>query len=204
MTDQFNRSTHGGESGRHHSAYPHGDQPSSVRPLHEVLAYRNDDVVERFTGQYAITSEESEDIFHETKKWLWLSAQPDASHVTIVEPLWIIDEMWHNFVLFTRDYMDFCRSYFEIYLHHVPVTGRAKEGMAMERAEAPEVYADIQAARQRAQCEYIHRKLGEATLLKWYVAYPLRYDTEFVARKRVAPIMEWQPSELLCALHTGA
>jgi len=31
-----------------------------------------------------------------------------------------IDEMWHTFILFTRDYAAFCEGHFGCFLHHVP------------------------------------------------------------------------------------
>jgi len=31
-----------------------------------------------------------------------------------------IDQMWHIFLLYTQDYMDFCEKYFGEYLHHLP------------------------------------------------------------------------------------
>lgn len=31
-----------------------------------------------------------------------------------------VDEVWHTFILFTRDYADFCQGVFGFYLHHQP------------------------------------------------------------------------------------
>jgi hypothetical protein len=35
-----------------------------------------------------------------------------------------VDEVWHAFILFTKDYADFCRSVFGEFIHHVPRTSR--------------------------------------------------------------------------------
>lgn len=35
-------------------------------------------------------------------------------------PSRIVDEAWHTFILFTRDYTDFCQNAFGTYLHHAP------------------------------------------------------------------------------------
>ena len=32
----------------------------------------------------------------------------------------LIDECWHQFILFTREYMEFCRQYFGRYVPHAP------------------------------------------------------------------------------------
>ena len=31
-----------------------------------------------------------------------------------------IDDMWHTFLLFTKDYADFCEKYIGKYFHHSP------------------------------------------------------------------------------------
>lgn len=35
-------------------------------------------------------------------------------------PSQIVDDAWHNFILFTRDYQDFCQKAFGQLLHHTP------------------------------------------------------------------------------------
>ncbi|MEJ7658804.1 MAG: hypothetical protein WKG07_03825 [Hymenobacter sp.] len=46
--------------------------------------------------------------------------------VFIPDDLLIIDEMWHNFILFTPAYHAFCQAHFQKYLHHVPATKQEK------------------------------------------------------------------------------
>jgi hypothetical protein len=36
-----------------------------------------------------------------------------------------VDEVWHAFILFTRDYADFCQQAFGSFIHHVPRTSRS-------------------------------------------------------------------------------
>ena len=66
----------------------------------------------------ADTAEEGEALFAEAKKFLILShADPD-----VVWDMYSsrIDEAWHQFVLFTHQYVEFCQIYFGVYLHHNP------------------------------------------------------------------------------------
>lgn len=35
----------------------------------------------------------------------------------------IIDEMWHTFILLTKDYAAFCQQYFGEFMHHEPEVG---------------------------------------------------------------------------------
>lgn len=37
-----------------------------------------------------------------------------------------IDDMWHTFLLFTKDYADFCEKYFGEFIHHFPNTAKGK------------------------------------------------------------------------------
>ena len=67
--------------------------------------------------------EEAEAIFTETKKFLYISRQPG---VFIPDELLIVDEMWHNFILFTATYQEFCLRYFGIYIHHTPAAKAEK------------------------------------------------------------------------------
>ena len=87
--------------------------------LAELLQYKNDNVISRFTDLFEVSDTEAEDIFTETKKFLYISRQPG---VFIPDELLIIDEMWHNFILFTATYQDFCVRYFGGYLHHLPAS----------------------------------------------------------------------------------
>ncbi|MDJ0535879.1 MAG: hypothetical protein QNJ70_25890 [Xenococcaceae cyanobacterium MO_207.B15] len=95
--------------------------------LQEVILYQNNAVLNRFTEKWDLPFDEARDIFKETKKWLWLIAYNQEIKDSIVtlfiiqSPL-IIDEMWHTFILFTKDYHKFCDKYFGYYIHHYPRT----------------------------------------------------------------------------------
>src|SRR5262249_35562828 len=90
--------------------------------LAEVLAYRHPGVVRRYAKEQHASREEAEEIFQETLKWLYLcgcSLREDVSCAMTPE-IAKLDEMWHTFLMFTRDYADFCERYFSFFLHHVP------------------------------------------------------------------------------------
>src|SRR5262245_15022848 len=106
--------------------------------LEEALDYENEDVIHRFRTLYDMEFHEAEDIFHETKKWLWLIRQPDSPPLAIVDGMLILDEMWHNFVLFTREYATYCHERFGRYLHHAPSTHQEKRAYKQRLAADPE------------------------------------------------------------------
>ncbi|MDG6348069.1 hypothetical protein QAA18_04850 [Luteimonas sp. 8-5] len=156
--------------------------PQMKKPtLEEVLAYSNRDVVYRFRKTYGLTWEESEDIFDQVKKWLWMANHRRSSGISqglsIDLSLVVIDEMWHNFVLFTKEYTEFCLHYFGYYLHHGPATeAEDLEQRERTRGLGPAERAEAIKNARRPQYEYIYDVLGEETFAKWYMEYPKRYS----------------------------
>ncbi len=64
------------------------------------------------------TPEEAEALFTEVKRYILVCALDNTKswHMYSLR----IDECWHQFILFTRQYMDFCRQYFGRYIPHSP------------------------------------------------------------------------------------
>ena len=69
--------------------------------LEKIRSYNNEDLICRFLDIYEIDEAEAINIFEETKKWLWLCSNAKFDLI-IDDSLIIIDEMWHNFILFTK------------------------------------------------------------------------------------------------------
>ena len=77
--------------------------------LNEVMLYNNDNIINKFTKDYdKISLYDSQIIFKETLKWLWLCNESyldknENVNIFIYEDSLIIDKMWHNFILFTKE-----------------------------------------------------------------------------------------------------
>ena len=61
-----------------------------------------------------------------------MAKYPD-DYIFTHEPLWVIDEMWHTFLLYSKDYYDFCHQYLGRMIHHRP-TPRAKKNEKLLKA----------------------------------------------------------------------
>ncbi len=160
-----------------------------IPPLEEVLAYKNEDVIYKFLENYDIDYEIAEDIFNETKKWLWLCAksmemnfdktEEEKFYLFIDESMLIIDEMWHTFVLFTNDYLRFCKSNFGQFLHHAPTTKSQKDSMQERYQKDRKAVLEEAKLKTRNQYSFIYdalgEKMGEETLNKWYKTYAQRF-----------------------------
>lgn len=73
----------------------------------------------RIARTLSVSLEQAKQLFQDVQKFLWMSAQ--ASHACVPAPL--IDDAWHEFLLFTREYEVFCREYCGGFMHHQPHDG---------------------------------------------------------------------------------
>jgi hypothetical protein len=144
------------------------ESSSPSNSLKQVLEFRAEDAIAVFMRSFCISSVESEAIFHQTLKWLWLGRfhQQDQSsdkprELSIFPAITVIDEMWHAFVLCTRTYHDFCNRFMGGYLHHEPFIGAGDEGF--DRALLLQ------------NIRYVTRTLGRETATLWYAGYPATY-----------------------------
>ena len=150
--------------------------------LRRALSYQNRDVVARFAKHFRVADDESAAIFEECKKWLWLHAVPGAPPLEMMDEFVVIDEMWHTFVLYTRDYSRYCVSRFGAYMHHNPTSLRALERHRRDVAKDRDAVLRKWRRQRERQYRHIADHLGVETLQLWYVDYPLRYGREFFAR----------------------
>ncbi len=73
----------------------------------------------RLQRELGIRAEEAQQLFTDLKTWMFLCAVSDKP----LSPPKIIDEAWHNFVLFTKEYASFCQGFCGRFVHHVPFDG---------------------------------------------------------------------------------
>ena len=76
-------------------------------------------LIEKLLKERVVNSvEQAEALFAEVKRYLVLN-QVDHSKTWKMYSLHV-DEAWHQFVLFTVEYVAFCKKYFGHYVHHAP------------------------------------------------------------------------------------
>ncbi|HAS39467.1 MAG TPA: hypothetical protein DCS93_03270 [Microscillaceae bacterium] len=157
--------------------------------LEDALDYENDEVTHRFQESFpSLSPEEVSLIFEETKKWLWLgykirfikSKDSEAAipSPAVYEELLLIDEMWHTFLLYTKDYMDYCYNKFGIYIHHQPTSYKQKAQSQTEYQQDPDKLIQEVVADKKEQFSLIYDHLGEETLLLWYEKMPEKFEKE--------------------------
>lgn len=139
--------------------------------LNELLQYQNDSVLALYRQNYPNNQLKAEEAFKEVLKYLWLSKKhqqdlKENHHVHLPKECFMprsmteIDQMWHEFILFTEDYMAFCQKYFGEYMHHMPNVFDYR----------PRRRQDVEEDIEKLIC-YIYDNLDEATVRTWFSIY---------------------------------
>lgn len=97
--------------------------------LQDVLNYKHDGVVKKYSLLHKKSLEESELIFSDLMRFFWASGKHEEDKVSgsqtdfvfiMDEAMRPIDDIWHVFLLYTKDYMEFCDKYYGEFIHHLP------------------------------------------------------------------------------------
>lgn len=89
--------------------------------LQHLLQYQNPQVIKQFCYHHPEFSlQEARVLFEDLLAWMWLDVQrkKQGKKTYLFGPLLILDDMWHSFILHTRDYIAFSMKYFGEYFHH--------------------------------------------------------------------------------------
>lgn len=84
--------------------------------LEDVLGYQFEPLIHRMIDKYGWEESVARAVYADTLRFLWLCGMK-IGHFS---PITTVDEVWHNFILFTDDYTKFCNEHFGFYIHHRP------------------------------------------------------------------------------------
>jgi hypothetical protein len=85
-------------------------------PIEDVLHYSNIRVIERHLQDCGVSRTDAELRFEGLKQFMLVAAMLPGRKVTSPD----IDAMWHTFLLFTKDYRQFCTDYLGMFIEHEP------------------------------------------------------------------------------------
>lgn len=138
--------------------------------LQDLLQYKNTKLIERYESEFPNAILSGDDALTELMKYIWLCYQHDYDksqsptrqaynfQCTIHEEMSDIDNMWHTFLLFTKDYQSFCNTYLNgAFFHHDPIQQDVKKVSKRKYEKELKKYLS-----------YIYDKLGEQTLITWF------------------------------------
>lgn len=140
--------------------------------LDELLDYKNERLIRAYQQNHPDNRLSAEQALQEILKYLWLvrkhqldkQQQPNNEtlqfRLAMLFSMREIDDMWHEFILYTKDYTAFCQHYFGDYLHH-----------------QPDIFINAPIDREESDNElqrmlpYIHAHFGDETLKRWFADY---------------------------------
>lgn len=139
--------------------------------LEELGQYKNPYLIERYNKDHPDNKMPAEQALTEILKYFWLCQKqkfdleqsPNDERLqfdcAVHKDMNEIDDMWHTFILFTVDYMNFCDQYFGEFIHHQPNT--SDEAQLDDEAYAKDLTKYL---------SYIYDELGEQTVRTWFAA----------------------------------
>ncbi|MFD6397538.1 glycine-rich domain-containing protein [Nocardia sp. NPDC060249] len=84
-------------------------------------------LIEKFAKDHGYADDDARALFEDVKKFLLLGSLVDASPA----PSLPIDQMWHAFILFTKDYAEFCGKVGG-FIHHRPLPSTSEHQPPIE------------------------------------------------------------------------
>lgn len=146
--------------------------------LNEVLEYKNQHIIDGLISYLDINEGSAELLFKDGLMWLWYcNHHASEGYREINDPILILDEVWHIFLLYTPYYTQFCLSYFGTYLHHMPSLNQREEANVESSREQ---YLQ----RQKTQLNTVYELLGKTVFIRWYHEYPKIYTRESIRAMR--------------------
>ncbi|MFT5436644.1 MAG: hypothetical protein ACI840_001292 [Ulvibacter sp.] len=88
---------------------------TEVSSLKKVLAYHDSDIIESIQKDHGLSKEEAEILFRDTLIFLWVCGTNPKGNIA---PTKALDKGWHTFVLWTKEYREFCLTHFGQMIHH--------------------------------------------------------------------------------------
>lgn len=98
---------------------------SGQEVIDRAMSFPMEHIIDRYMRDFDVPLDVALEHEKELKRYLTLCAlRPDVSYGM----KGAVDDLWHTFVLFTRDYAAFCDEVAGHFIHHVPVTPGAVIG----------------------------------------------------------------------------
>lgn len=91
-------------------------KPYNSNSIAIQLLKENPVLVSKISNGCGVSAESVAILFEETLKFLWLVGGLNQK----LTPSLLVDNAWHEFILFTRLYHNFCNEHFGRYIHHSP------------------------------------------------------------------------------------
>ncbi len=142
-------------------------------------------LLERFAKHYPSLTQEDEELVSRGLKQFF-TAYLNGGRQYAAMPTRIVDDLWHEFILYTRAYEEFCEQAFGRFLHHTPAVALSTDRTAHKEEGMRRIWLGVlQARRRRSQqsrAVAVVVRHRHATECPGWV--PLRAELRGLARRR--------------------
>jgi len=111
----------------------------AARPAGEILKFCHPKVVERHAVDHNVAEEVALRRFEGLKQFMAVAALTPGRKVA--SPA--VDAMWHSFLLYTKDYREFCQEYLGRFIEHEPFETAAPWAYDRTRQEAESLFGPL-------------------------------------------------------------
>lgn len=138
--------------------------------LHDLLNYHNENILARYRHDFPNAHLSAEHALTELMKYIWLChkhqydktmqpTNPALQFACVIHAeMQEIDNMWHTFLLFTKEYHAFCHDYLNgHFFHHEPTIKNDNTLSTKDYEQQLKNYLS-----------YIYDNLGEETVSQWF------------------------------------
>ena len=166
-------------------------------PLADIIAWEFDDIAHHFIESWDMPLADAQELFLEAKKWVWLMAARYHDRkaglpiptVHFTASTYMLDQMWHQFMLYTPNYHRFTYGLFGFFIGHAPAAEEAKREIKEANAADPEGSRRKLMEELDGLCAFVREKLGAETEEKWYTTWATKYSQERVNAMRKAIVL---------------
>ena len=109
-------------------SYTFDNAANKKQIIENIMKYPMAPILQRCKKDYSYTDEDMNILERELKRYFVFSAFNKTGHGMYSKD---VDNLWHTFILFTKDYAHFCNKYIGNFIDHVPETDTAKTPEAL-------------------------------------------------------------------------
>lgn len=147
-----------------------------MKTLEQTLKYQNPELKKRIRKSLGGSHQKINMVYRDVLRWLWLCAKLRSEardnawlskNLTAMRmpSSWLpIDIGWHEFILCTRQYSNFCDQYLDGYIHHGPAKLHSKT-LESQGEDFSSDYLEV-------YYSFIGNNIGYKRLNQWLLIYP--------------------------------
>ena len=105
-------------------SFPLIKSPHRGIDIQKVMNYQMPHIITRYRKDYNVSEDTAKVHEVELKRYFILAVDKTDDEDPLGMMSTQVDNLWHTFLLFTKDYQAFCHDMFGKFIHHIPLTDK--------------------------------------------------------------------------------